>query len=201
VDTSENERPIPRVRTVVHRGFLSSESSRPLILTTTDIRTPKAHQIQSNRVIEIGWFIRPTEEQFRITGFARLSPHPKFHSFAPDTQTQLPDLDLDAERRRIFNSVSGAIRASFCRPVPGSPLPGGYEEGKKWPVTLPKLAEWKNEQERVQVETAFENFALLLIEPFNVDLVELAPSPNQRTFFERIGDANELRWKEQIVVP
>jgi hypothetical protein len=171
------------------------------MVTTTDIRAPKAHQIQSNSVIEIGWFIRPTEEQFRITGFARLAAHPKFHSFAPDTPMQLPDLDLDAERRRIFNSVSGPIRASFCRPAPGSPLRGGYEEGKKWPVTLPKLGEWKNEKDRAQVETAFENFALLLIEPFKVDFIELAPVPNQRTVFERIGEANKLRWKEQIVVP
>lgn len=183
---------IPRVRTVVHRAFFSQDTPAPLLVSTTDIRTPKSAQIVDNWNAEICWWIAPTQEQWRVTGNALLVPHPK-HTARVGPGELPPGYDWTAERKSTFNTVSGHIRASFCRPVPGSPL----EPGTKFPETLPPLGEWKTDIEREQVETAFENFALLVICPLEVDFVELKPIPNIRTKYT-IQDG---KWKETAVVP
>ena len=89
------------------------------------------------------------------------------------------------------------MKATWCRPAPGSKLDGGYEEGNKWPDKLPKLGEAKNEEEKRNLEQALGNFALMVIDPVEVDFVELGVVPNQRTKFTREGE----KWVEQIVVP
>jgi len=90
-----------------------------------------------------------------------------------------------------------ALRASFCRPVPGSPL-SGYDAGKDWPdklATSSKVEEGSKEKE--QVEIALLNFALVMFEPVRVERVELEVVPNRRTVWELI----EGKWAESIVVP
>jgi hypothetical protein len=93
--------------------------------------------------------------------------------------------------------MSGYMKASWCRPSPGTKLEGGYEEAKKWPQDLPKLGEAETEEDKQNLETALGNFALVLIDPFEVDFVELGVIPNQRTVFARHGED----WVEEIVVP
>jgi len=70
--------PTPHVRSHIFRAFLSASSmpSLPLIVTTTDIRTPKVTQITSNSHVELVWWIEGTQEQYRISGFASVIPHP-----------------------------------------------------------------------------------------------------------------------------
>ncbi|KZW00494.1 hypothetical protein EXIGLDRAFT_721269 [Exidia glandulosa HHB12029] len=181
---------IPRVRTVVHRTFLGQDTPAPLLVTTTDVRTPKSAQIADNWNTEICWWIEPTQEQWRITGNALLVPHSKHTGRIGELP---PGYDWTEERQRTFNTVSGRIRASFCRPVPGTSL----EPGTTWPEQLPPLGEWKNDVEREQVETAFENFALLVICPLEVDFVELKPIPNIRTTYA----IHDGKWEERAVVP
>lgn len=99
--------------------------------------------------------------------------------------------DWEAERRTRFDSVSGHMRASWARPVPGSVL-SSPDVAKEWPETLPKLSEGGE-----QTKAAFCNFALVLVDPAEVDYVELGVVPNRRTrFFTESGV-----WQEEALVP
>jgi pyridoxamine 5'-phosphate oxidase len=179
-----------------------------LLLTTTDIRTPKVTQMLSNPLVEIVWWIEPTQEQFRFASRATIVPAPGT-SLHPPATTSLHELcsghfaegEIDWEKKRveIFDSMSGRMKASWCRPPPGSKMPGsgGYDEAKKWPRTLPKLDEAETDEDKKNLKTALDNFALVLLEPYDVDYVELGVVPNQRTRFTRDGD----EWKEEILVP
>ena len=198
----------PRVRSLIQRAFLTASTlpTLPLILSTTDIRTPKITQLTAQRTVEIAYWTPSTQEQFRILGRASIvsardrGPHPPL----PMTGVVYDALakegfDWEAKRVEVFDGMSGHMKATWCRPVPGTPLVGGEDEMKKWPVTLPKLGEATNEGEKRQLAVALSNFALLLVEPFEVDYVELGVTPNRRTMFEREGESVEF--KETLVVP
>lgn len=106
-------------------------------------------------------------------------------------------IDWESKRREVFDSMSGHMKASWCRPPPGGKLEGGYEEAKKWPQQLPKLGEADNEEDKTNLEIALGNFALVVIDPLEVDFVELGVVPNQRTKFTRDNE----EWTEEILVP
>jgi len=112
---------------------------------------------------------------------------------------------FDWEKKRVetFEGMSGHMRASWVRPVPGTPLPGGYAAAKAWPESLPKLAEVEQgkggEETKKLVKDALKNFALVVINPLEVDYVELGVVPNQRTHFWRERGTGE--WVEEVVVP
>ncbi|KLO20196.1 hypothetical protein SCHPADRAFT_864090 [Schizopora paradoxa] len=213
-----------RVRTVVHRGFFDKESRSPLLYTTTDIRLPKASQIAANSRVELAFWIPGVQEQFRISGNAYILPSSRFledtHELQgglaplPEKETQrivkaakelsdsffiaklLPDgFDWEGKRVEVFDSMSAHMKASWVRPVPGTPLKK-YEDAKAWPEVVPKVGEAKGEEKAI-VKEALKNFALVVIDPFFVDYVELGVTPNQRTTFTK--DANG--WTEEIVVP
>lgn len=200
----------PHARTHIHRDFVSAKQwlSLPLLITTTDVRTPKATQILANPLVEVVWWLAPTNEQFRIAARATVVPAPpdSLHDVAVATLGHLADgrfaeEKYDWEKLRVdtFEGVGPRMRATWARPPPGSPMPGSgkYSEADNWPEKLPTLAEAKDEKERAQVELAMKNFALIVIEPYDVDYVELAPIPNRRTRFIYKGD----HWDEQILVP
>ena len=98
------------------------------------------------------------------------------------------------------------MKASWCRPMPGSPLQGGQEEAKKWP----EIVEDPNEHEDLPEEKynellqnwkeALANFALVLIDPIEVDLIDMAVVPNRRTRFFRAPGDHGL-WREEELVP
>ena len=106
-------------------------------------------------------------------------------------------IDWEAKRIQIFDSMSGHMKASWCRPPPGSRLEGGYEEANKWPQKLPNLGNAESEEDKRNLEIALGNFALVVIDPSEVDFVELGVVPNQRTKFTKHGE----NWAEEIVVP
>jgi pyridoxamine 5'-phosphate oxidase len=89
------------------------------------------------------------------------------------------------------------MRAAWCRPTPGTPLEGGYDEMNDWPVRVPKPSEARTEKEKELAKVALSNYALIVIEPVEVDWVQMAVQPNRRTFFTREGGG----WKEKPVVP
>ncbi|KIJ66520.1 hypothetical protein HYDPIDRAFT_174589 [Hydnomerulius pinastri MD-312] len=199
----------PRVRSLVHREFLTASTlpDLPLILGTTDIRTPKVGQINADQRVEAVYWIESTQEQFRITGRAWLVPSPDYHASYPLGAGRVFDalkeqgFDWEKKRREMFDLMTGHMKASWCRPVPGSPLEGGNEEAEKWPKTLPKLDEPKSDEDEKNLQFALKNFALLLIEPYEVDFVELKVQPNQRTNFKRDPDSDSAVFEETIVVP
>jgi len=88
------------------------------------------------------------------------------------------------------------MKASWCRPVPGSRLEGGQEEARKWPVRLEEPKPGDEEGKRLW-EMSLANFALVVIEPHDVDYVELGIVPNRRTRFWR----KDGGWDEEELVP
>ncbi|OCB89010.1 hypothetical protein A7U60_g3817 [Sanghuangporus baumii] len=211
----------PRVRTVVHRAFLTPRSpAHPILLTTTDVRTSKATQLAENTHVELAWLLPKAQAQIRILGNAYIHPSPDFLLNGADSisgeekrtienavaklQSAFPAKELggegfDWEKERIerFDAAGGHMRASWARPVPGSRLidPG---DAKESPETLPKSDETGDKKELVA--TALKNFALVIIDPLEVDYVEVGVMPNRRTRFFR-ESAGEGGWKEEALVP
>ena len=181
-------------------------------MSTTDVRSPKVSQINANSHVHVVHWIQGTQEQFRFASRAVIVPSPNhalyqhFVNFIAKQRkngssgiTALVDSGFDWEKQRIdtFKSLSGHMKATWCRPVPGSPLIGG-EEAKKWPVKLEEPGVDSDEELKRNWETALMNFALVVIEPYECDYCELGVVPNRRTKFSRIGGGN---WKEEAVVP
>jgi pyridoxamine 5'-phosphate oxidase len=197
----------PRVRSLINRAFLVPPSSPtlPLLVTSTDIRTPKIQQIAHADTVELVWYINATMDQFRISGPARIFAAPTYSISplrdAPDCAgtkaLEASGFDWETKRRELFDAVGEEMRATWCRPFPGRPLKGGYEEMDDWPVKVPKPSDAKTEREKELAELALSNYAIIVIEPLNVDWMQFAIKPNRRTFFVREG----VDWKEEAVAP
>ena len=199
------DKAVPQVRSCIIRELIFPDGNEhlPIALTTTDIRTPKVEQILANDTVQINWWIEASMDQFRLTGKVTLVPEPGsavFHSGGNVAFQRLSEggFDWEAKRVQIFDSFSGHLRASWCRPTPGSPMKGGYDEAKKWPESIPTTTGAKNEKEKKLVEQALANFALVLVEPTYVDWLQMGVVPNRRTLFYRGEDES---WTETIVVP
>ncbi|KAI0005550.1 pyridoxamine 5'-phosphate oxidase-domain-containing protein [Russula compacta] len=198
----------PHVRSLIHRAFLVPPSSPalPLLVACTDIRTPKIQQIAHANDVELAWWVNATSDQFRISGPARIFAAPGHSNSVPPHAApdcagikalEVSGIDWEAKRRELFDAVSEELRASWCHPNPGRPLEGGYEAMNNWPVKVPKLSEAKTEREKELAELALSNYAIIVIEPLNVDWAQMAIKPNRRTVFTREG----VDWKEEAVVP
>lgn len=201
---------VPHVRSLLHRAFITASTlpDLPLILSTTDVRTPKVTQLTGTGRTEVVYWTPSTQEQFRVLGWAAIVPEPDYRGAYPKRVGVVYDkleregFDWEAKRVEIFDRMSGHMKATWCRPIPGTPLKGGEEEMKEWPVKLPKLGEAENEEDKKNLATALSNFALLLIEPFEVDYLELGVLPNRRTFFKRDWtDGRSVEFEETLVVP
>jgi len=195
----------PHVRSLIHRAFLvpPSRPAFPVIVASTDIRTPKVIQIAHADTVELVWWINATLDQFRISGRARVFAPPQ-HSISPLHRTvecagigalEIGGIDWEAKRRELFDAVNEQMRASWCRPTPGTPLKEG--EANDWPVRVPRPSEAKTDREKELAELALSNYAIIVIEPLRVDWYQMAIQPNQRTFFTRTEDG----WSEETVVP
>ncbi|KAF8634865.1 hypothetical protein AX15_000620 [Amanita polypyramis BW_CC] len=217
--TIDADASIPLVRSHRFRSFLvpPTSPSLPLIVTTTDIRTPKVSQILSSPHVHVVHWIEGTQEQFRFAGRAVIVPAPNNALYGhfmddilnsaewdkPESGGGIAELtrsgfDWEKQRVDLFKSLSGYMKATWCRPVPGSPLTGGEEEAKSWPVKLHEPKSDSDEQSKRNWELALGNFALLIIDPYECDFIELGVVPNHRTKFSRIEDGD---WKEEALVP
>ncbi|ETW86706.1 hypothetical protein HETIRDRAFT_308008 [Heterobasidion irregulare TC 32-1] len=191
----------PHVRSHIHRGFLVPPSlpALLLLLTNTDSRTEKTTQIAYSDAVELAWWIGGSSDQFRISGRARVVSAPERGSRgvpAHDKECSAiasldaVSFDWEAKRREAFNAISERMRASFCHPEPG-----GYGDAENWVSTVKKQQDAQTDEEKKNTEVALSNFALVVIEPFEVDWVQMGIVPNQRTRFWREGNA----WKDQAV--
>ncbi|EIW87266.1 hypothetical protein CONPUDRAFT_79395, partial [Coniophora puteana RWD-64-598 SS2] len=195
----------PRVRSHVLRDTLAPSSpphsAHPILVSTTDVRTPKVTQLaQSNRVEAVFWAAN-TNEQYRIRGRAHVFPHRSLGGALHEkssvfAQLKAEGFDWEAKRKEVFDALKPDMRASWARPTPGSPLLN-LEDAEKWPRELPTLEDAQDEETRARVKEAYANYALLIIEPEQVDFCELGVVPNQRTIFTR----TEEGWDAQRVVP
>lgn len=97
----------------------------------------------------------------------------------------------------MFNSLSEHMKATWCRPVPGSRL-DDYELAKSWPEKLEEPQAGDDERTRQVWTTALQNFALLVIDPTEVDYLELGVVPDRRT---RFWHTNGGSWDSELLVP
>ncbi|AXA48085.1 pyridoxamine 5'-phosphate oxidase [Malassezia restricta] len=177
----------PRVRYVIHRGFVNetNDPESECLIFTTDVRSGKASDIamRPSAPVEIAWYISQERIQFRIRGSAHVlsAPTHEWRLGFPAAQLEQRGtrLDWDQERERIWRTLSPKMRGSFFGPTPGKPLTSSEIQP---PVE--------------SVENIPESFALVIIEPHHVDMLDLKSA--QRTLYERHTSGV---WESQLVAP
>ncbi|WP_353931457.1 Npun_F5749 family FMN-dependent PPOX-type flavoprotein [Okeanomitos corallinicola TIOX110] len=122
----------------------------------TDIRSAKAEQIPKQPAAEICWYFPNSREQFRIAGNLILV-------------TANSHGDLQTARIKMWQELSDAARLQFAWPNPG-------KERVKTPEAFTPPAPDNIEP--------VENFCLLLLEPTEIDHLELRGEPQNRTFYQ-----------------
>lgn len=135
----------------------------------TDSRSEKAAQIQHNAWGEACWYFPNTREQFRILGELTL--------IGADCEGIMAD-----ERLKMWQKLSEAARLQFAWPEPGKPRASAAA------FTPPP----PNPHQPVN------NFCLLLLNPVQVDHLELRGEPQNRKIYQL--DENE-NWSCQDVNP
>ena len=158
----------PANRTLVFRGFLEDTNQLKFI---TDNRSAKADQIQQQPWAEVCWYFPNTREQFRITGCLTLISGDEFHQY------------LQLARIAMWQELSDAARLQFAWPHPGKPR-------VKTPEAFAPPA-----PEPVQ---PVPNFCLLLLDPVEVDHLELRGEPQTRSLYHR---DDQQEWSSQAINP
>ncbi|MEH2129857.1 MAG: Npun_F5749 family FMN-dependent PPOX-type flavoprotein [Nostoc sp.] len=158
----------PANRTLVFRGFLQDTNQLKFI---TDTRSAKADQIQQQPWAEVCWYFPNTREQFRITGCLTLVSGDDFHQ------------DLQLARIAMWQELSDAARLQFAWPHPGKPrvkTPEAFAPPAPDPVQ------------------PVPNFCLLLLDPMQVDHLELRGEPQTRSLYHR---DDQQEWSSQAINP
>ncbi|MEH2285182.1 MAG: Npun_F5749 family FMN-dependent PPOX-type flavoprotein [Nostoc sp.] len=158
----------PANRTLVFRGFLEDTNQLKFI---TDNRSAKADQIQQQPWAEVCWYFPNTREQFRITGCLTLVSGDDFHQ------------DLQPARIAMWQELSDAARLQFAWPYPGKPR---IQEAGAFEPPAPDSVE------------PVPNFCLLLLEPVQVDHLELRGEPQNRSLYCR---NEQQEWSSEVINP
>ncbi|MBE8969514.1 pyridoxamine 5'-phosphate oxidase family protein [Nostocales cyanobacterium LEGE 12452] len=158
----------PANRTLVFRGFLEDTNQLKFI---TDNRSAKADQIQQQPWAEICWYFPNTREQFRITGCLTL------------VSGDNSDQNLQPARIAMWQELSDAARLQFAWPHPGKLR---VENPEAFAPPAP---------EPVQ---PVPNFCLLLLDPVQVDHLELRGEPQNRWLYHR---DEQQEWSSQAINP
>lgn len=136
----------------------------------TDSRSQKVHQIQNHSWGEICWYFPETREQFRLLGQLKL------------ISDSHPDLTLTTARTTLWQFLSDAAKQQFYWPDCRQP---------------------RSESTAFNPPQTFSphppaNFILLLLEPQEVDHLELQGEPQNRTLYYY---DSEQGWLTKIVNP
>ncbi|MCA6574592.1 MAG: Npun_F5749 family FMN-dependent PPOX-type flavoprotein [Pseudanabaena sp.] len=163
----------PHNRTVVFRGFLENGDhlQTPLhdcLKFVTDRRSQKPAQINANPWAEVSWYFTKTRSQFRILGKLQLIDH------------ACPNQELQVARIETWQALSDPARVQFSWPTP-------REARVHFQKTEPPNA-----------ELPLDSFCLLLLEPIEVDRLELRGNPQNRWIYLRDDHGN---WIEKEVNP
>lgn len=121
----------------------------------TDARSQKAPQITHQPWGEACWYFPTTREQFRLTG--------SLIWVGADCANEA----LQQARTRSWQELSDAARAQFTWAHPGSPRD---ETGFQQPPPDPRIP--------------LSHFSLLLLDPTEVDHLELRGDPQNRTLYQ-----------------
>ncbi|WP_017653969.1 Npun_F5749 family FMN-dependent PPOX-type flavoprotein [Fortiea contorta] len=145
----------PANRTLVFRGFLEDSNQLKFV---TDARSEKADQIQQQPKAEICWYFPNTREQFRLTGHLTL------------VRNDNSSPALQPARITSWQELSDAARLQFAWPDPGKPR---IEDKAAFQPPSPNPSEPP------------PNFCLLLLDPIQVDHLELRGEPQNRRLYQR----------------
>jgi pyridoxamine 5'-phosphate oxidase len=142
----------------------------PRLTFVTDARSEKAAELERSPWSEICWYFPVTHEQFRISGPVVLVRHDN------------DDAALRDARRSSWRELAEAVRMSFTWPTPGAPRDGGV----RFPSAHP------------DPETPPAHFCLLVLDPHEVDLLEINGNPQNRWIYRRDETG---RWQGSEVNP
>ncbi|KAM0788112.1 hypothetical protein ACM66B_001279 [Microbotryomycetes sp. NB124-2] len=204
----------PSSRFVVHRGFVNERRPREPIewsrntietpfttnmVVTTDIRSPKVQQILTSPYVSLSWWMSPTMMQFRIRAKAYILSPPGFSSpdstsFPAQSLQPSPGFDWEQERLRHWRKLTPELRASFLRPAPGSAVTG---DPNQWLAEMPHDLEVSSDRHKELNKIALSRFALIVLEPHEVDVCELVEHPHKRTVYK----LSEGEWTSSDAVP
>jgi PPOX class probable FMN-dependent enzyme len=137
----------------------------------TDSRSQKADQIDHLSWGEACWYFPNTREQFRFAGQLTL------------VGADYPDQTLKDARQTTWQDLSDAARLQFAWPHPGKARTendGAFSP----PPPEPKQP--------------LSNFCLILLEPVQVDHLELRGDPQNRSLYYQNSDCD---WIKQAVNP
>lgn len=136
----------------------------------SDTRSEKFAQIEALPWAEACWYFPKTREQFRITGTLK--------AIADDSEPK-----LQQARRSSWQELSDSARLQFAWAHPGKPRAVADAFN---PLAPP-------------AEVPLPHFCLLLLEPVQVDRLELRGDPQNRTIYTWLeGDRT---WSTQAVNP
>ena len=194
---------------VLYRQFLHTKqygASLPLIMICTHAQTAKADQLIANSKVGICWWFNDAVQQFRIRGRAYIILNPK-HEIAykpPRPPFELEDgRSWDEERIRCFeHDIDFKLRGWFARGAPGEVIEGGYESWPGRPFGLhPTVEEAESEEEKHQIRKADLDFAIIVIEPVEIDVAELGMQPVRRRIWSRKEAGGRYHWDSVAVIP
>ncbi|GAC1463746.1 MAG: hypothetical protein NVS2B14_06790 [Chamaesiphon sp.] len=158
----------PANRTVVFRGFLEDTNQLKFV---TDYRSDKVEQIEHHPWGEACWYFPNTREQFRVAGQLIL------------VQANHLEPALQQARRATWQELSDKSRLQFAWPHPGETR---IEAAAAFSPSSPDPVD------------PLSNFCLLLLEPVEVERLELQGTPHHRWLYRR--DSSPA-WSTQAINP
>jgi pyridoxamine 5'-phosphate oxidase len=138
----------------------------------TDERSDKFEQISQQPWGELCWYFPKTREQFRLLGRLMLVG---------------ADADSSCSQARVeqWQALSDAARSQFAWPHPGKPrAQSSAFDGEAIDPTQPPA-----------------HFCLLLLDPTQVDHLELRGDPQNRYRYEQVAISDETEWLTQFINP
>lgn len=121
----------------------------------TDARSEKADEIQQQPWGEVCWYFPNSREQFRLAGSLTLV-------------NNYDESDLQSARIKIWQELSDAARLQFAWPDPGK---ARVQDSTAFTPPPPDAAQ------------PLPNFCLLLLDPVEVDHLELRGEPQNRRIY------------------
>lgn len=158
----------PANRTVVFRGFLEDTNQLKII---TDSRSQKVDQIHHQSWGEACWYFPKSREQFRLKGQLIL------------LGANHPEQSLEDARQKTWQELSDSARLQFAWPHPGQVR---TEDNTIFSPPPP------------DPQQPLSNFCLLLLEPVQVDHLELRGEPQNRWLYQQNSDHE---WLKQAINP
>lgn len=208
----------PKVRTCVYRGFIFNDKKTNVITFTTDIRMEKFEHLKTNPKFEACFWFPATNEQFRVSGEAKLLTMNNTTTFnhelgnypliSPNVIKQYSSsLDLsntehhnpsapsnpspqewESELKGKWEDLSRNLKSSFRKPEPGSII---TPEKQKLLDSISRGVDGSHEFDGAK------NFALVLLLADKVDYVNLNGHQN-RYVYSRYDDD---QWDETEICP